>query len=107
LHCLDRRTGKPHWTCDLLAACWCTPLLVDGKLLVPDEDGDVAILRPFADPKRAGLKSHVDKQGRTLYFPNLEINLEESAYCTPVAANGKLFFANRAHLFAIESLAKP
>ena len=22
LHCLDAKTGKPHWAYDMLAACW-------------------------------------------------------------------------------------
>ena len=43
VHCLDAKTGKPHWTCDLLAACWTTPLIVGEKVYVADEDGDVAI----------------------------------------------------------------
>ena len=29
VHCLDAKTGKPHWTHDMLAASWGSPLIVE------------------------------------------------------------------------------
>ena len=52
-HCLDAKTGKLHWAYDMLAACWGSPLIVDGKVYIGDEDGDVAIFRHSADPNVA------------------------------------------------------
>ena len=49
-HCLDAKTGKPHWTHDMLAAAWGSPLIVDGKVYIGDEDGDVT--RVQARPRR-------------------------------------------------------
>jgi outer membrane protein assembly factor BamB len=42
-HCLDLKTGKPHWTHDMLAASWGSPLIADGKVYIGDEDGDISI----------------------------------------------------------------
>ena len=52
-HCLDAKTGKVHWTYDMLAAAWGSPLIVDDKVYIGDEDGDVAIFRHSADPEVA------------------------------------------------------
>jgi outer membrane protein assembly factor BamB len=101
VHCLDRRTGKLNWVCDLLAAVWGTPLLADGRLYVADEDGDVAIFQPSADAVKAGVKREVLKKGGVQFVPALEFNMEGSVYCTPVAANGVLYIASRDRLFAI------
>ena len=52
-HCLDAKTGKVHWVYDMLAAAWGSPLIVEDKVYVGDEDGDVAIFRHSADPNVA------------------------------------------------------
>ena len=44
LHCLDVKTGKPFWTHDMFAAIWGSPMLIDDKVYLGDEDGDVAVL---------------------------------------------------------------
>ncbi len=41
LHCLDAKTGQVYWTHDLFAAVWGSTLVVDGKVYLGDEDGDV------------------------------------------------------------------
>jgi len=106
LHCLDVKTGKPHWTCDLLAACWATPLVADGRLFVADEDGDVSMFRLSADPAKAGTVPQEDSQGGVVtkwLGPAAEINMDTSIYCNPIAANGVLYVTARDHLFAIEA----
>ena len=45
-HCLDAKTGKVHWTYDMLAAAWGSPLIVGDKVYIGDEDGDISIFRP-------------------------------------------------------------
>ncbi|MEX0866413.1 MAG: PQQ-binding-like beta-propeller repeat protein [Pirellulales bacterium] len=83
-HCLNAQTGEPYWTYDMLAASWGSPLIVDGKVYIGDEDGDVAIF----------------KHGKEMDLIN-EINMGNSIYSSPVVANGILYIANRTHLFAI------
>jgi outer membrane protein assembly factor BamB len=101
-HCLDAKTGKRHWVYDMLAASWGSPLIVDGKVYIGDEDGDVAIFRDSADPNVAMKK--VDGEMKPFYG---EINMGNSVYSTPVVADNVLYIANRTHLFAIEKGAKP
>jgi outer membrane protein assembly factor BamB len=84
LHALDARTGKPYWVHDMLAAIWGSPYVVDGKVYLGDEDGDVVILKTGRE------KSVI-----------AEINMGSSVYCTPVAANNTLYIVNRNQLFAI------
>jgi outer membrane protein assembly factor BamB len=86
VHCLDAVTGKVHWTYDMLSASWGSPLIVDGKVYVGDEDGDVTIFKLSTEPQE----------------PLAEINMGNSVYSTPIVANNVLFIANRTHLFAIE-----
>ena len=45
LHCLDAKTGQEYWTHDVLAAVWGSPFVVDGKVYLGDEDGDVVVLQ--------------------------------------------------------------
>ena len=44
LHCLDVKTGKPFWTHDMFAAIWGSPILINDKVYLGDEDGDVAVV---------------------------------------------------------------
>ncbi|NOX53539.1 MAG: PQQ-binding-like beta-propeller repeat protein [Planctomycetes bacterium] len=84
-HCLDARTGKPYWTYDLFAAVWGSPLIVDGKVYIGDEDGDIAIFKHSKKMELIG-----------------EINMNNAVYSTPIVANNVLFISNRSTLFAIQ-----
>lgn len=84
LHCLDFATGKRHWESDLLAAVWGSPMVVDGKVYIGDEDGDLAIFTTGSAEKKI-----------------LEVNLGSSVYSTPVIANGVMYMCNRNTLIAI------
>ena len=89
LYCLDLATGKRHWRYDMLAAVWGSPYLVDGKVYLGDEDGDVAVL----------------EHGTTM--KELAVNeMGDSVYTTAVAANGILYITNRNTLFAVADTAK-
>ena len=99
VHCLDARTGRPHWTFDLLAACWTTPLIVGERVYVADEDGDVAIFALSADPTKSFKKVGVGKDA--VYEPLQEINMPDTIYTTPVVANNVLYIATKSELFAI------
>ena len=84
LHALDIKTGKPFWTHDMFAAIWGSPIVIDGKVYLGDEDGDVTVFN--AD--------------RTLKVIS-ENNMGSSVYSTPVPAHGTLFIVNRNQLFAL------
>ena len=86
LHALDARTGKPYWVHDLLAAVWGSPIVIDGKVYIGDEDGDVVVLQAGKEEK-----------------PLAEMNMGSSAYSTPVPANGVLFISTRNRLFALQT----
>ncbi|MEI7782489.1 MAG: PQQ-binding-like beta-propeller repeat protein, partial [Planctomycetota bacterium] len=85
-HCLDLKTGRPHWTHDMLAASWGSPLIVDGKVYIGAEDGDISIFR-------------LSKEKDLI----AEINMGNSVYSTPIVAGDTLYIANKSHLFAIRS----
>ena len=42
LHCLNAKTGVAHWTHDLQATSWASPLIADNKVFLGDEDGDTS-----------------------------------------------------------------
>ena len=84
-YCIDAATGKVHWRHDLFAAVWGSPMVVDDKVYIGDEDGDVLIVQ----------------HNKTLKIIN-EIYMGSAVYTTPSAANGRLYIATRSHLYAIE-----
>ncbi len=90
LHCLSAagsKDGKPvvHFTYDMLAQSWGSPLITDGHVYIGDEDGDVAIFEFGAENKE----------------PISEVNMGTSVYSTPVAANGTIYVSTKDKLFAI------
>ena len=105
-HCFDALTGKRHWSYDMLAAAWGSPLIVDGHVYIGDEDGDVAVFNLSADPAKA-MKDIDDDPEEVEYAPiNSDengdvVNMNNSVYSTPIVANNVLFIANKTHVFAI------
>lgn len=86
VHCLDAKKGTQHWGHDLLAASWGSPLIVEDRVYIGDEDGDVTVFK---------------------LSPELEVifetNMGNSVYTTPVVAGNVLYIADRTHLYAIEA----
>ena len=68
----------------MLAAVWGSPMVIDGKVYLGDEDGDVVVLQAGKEKKLIA-----------------EMNMGSSVYATPVPANGTLFMMNRNQLFAL------
>jgi outer membrane protein assembly factor BamB len=83
-HCLDAKTGQEYWVHDLLSSVWGSALVVDGKVYVGDEDGDVTV---FAEGKEKKVLA--------------KMNMGSSIYATPVPAHGTLFLNNRNELYAL------
>lgn len=86
VYCFDAKSGEKYWRYDSQAAIWGSPYVVDGKVLIGDEDGKVVVLQ----------------QGKTLKEITTN-DMGSSVYSTPVAANGTLFVANRRMLYAISA----
>ncbi len=86
IHCLDAKTGKVHWTHDTLASIWGSPLIVDGKIYIGDEDGDMCVFE--LSPKKKLLAENA---------------MVGSVYSGAVAVDGVLYVSTRSHLIAIKA----
>lgn len=84
-HCLDAKTGKAHWTYDMFAASWASPLIVEDRVYISDEDGDIGIFKVSKEQEKIA-----------------ELNMGSAVYTSPVAANQTLYVANRNRLYAIQ-----
>ena len=69
---------------DVFAAVWGSTLVVDGKVYLGDEDGDIVIMQAGREKKLLA-----------------EMNMGSAVYATPVPAHGTLFLNNRNQLFAL------
>lgn len=83
-HCMDAKTGKPHWTYDMFAASWASPLIVEDRVYITDDEGEVAVFK---------LSKEMEKIS--------EFNMDSAVFTTPVAANDTLFIANRNRIYSI------
>jgi outer membrane protein assembly factor BamB len=84
VHCLDAKTGKVYWTHDSFSRIWGSTLVVDGKLLLGNEDGDLLIL------------DHGKKKPKVQM-----VGMGAPVYSSPVFVNGTLYVATQTHLYAI------
>jgi len=85
LHCLNYETGQRQWIHDTFAALWGSPMVVDGHILLGDEDGELVVLK-------AG---EAEEELTTLQF-------DSAIYSTPTIANGTLFVSDRSRLYAFK-----
>lgn len=88
--CLDANTGKKMWQHDMQAHIWGNAFVVDGKVYIGDEDGDLLV---FASAKEKKVLN--------------EVNMGAPILATPVVANGTLYINTQTHLYAIANDAKP
>lgn len=122
VHCVDAKTGKAHWTFDMLAASWSSPLIVEDRVYISDEDGDISIFALSADPAVAmkemkNIEGKVFmKDGKPERFPlngflppgadendrPVVTNMGSAVFTSPVVANDRLFIANRSQIFCIQ-----
>jgi outer membrane protein assembly factor BamB len=84
LHCLDAKTGEHYWEADLQAGVWASPLWADGRVYLPDDQGNVHV---FAHGKSSRLINTVDME-RVIHAP-------------VVVAGGTLYVTTEPYLFAI------
>ena len=84
LHCLDAASGEAHWTHDLMAPVWASPLITAEWMYVCDTDGGVTVFATSANKRPQGT-----------------VSVDEPIHSTPVVANNVLYIATLQHLFAI------
>ena len=77
-------SGQEYWSHDTFAAIWGSTLVVDGKIYLGNEDGDVVVLQAGKEKKVLATQ-----------------NMGSAVYATPVPAHGTLFINNRNQLFAL------
>ncbi|MBU0717476.1 MAG: PQQ-binding-like beta-propeller repeat protein [Planctomycetes bacterium] len=85
LNCFDVKTGQRYWQYDTYAGVWGSPYVVDGKVFLGDEDGEVAVLQHGKEMKELATN-----------------DLLSAVYSTAVTANGVLYVASRRALYAIK-----
>jgi outer membrane protein assembly factor BamB len=83
-HCLDAKTGQEVWVHDLTSAIWGSAIVIDGKVYIGNEDGDIVILQAGREKKVLAT-----------------MNMGSAVYGTVTPANNTLFVMNRNQLFAI------
>ncbi len=98
VHCLDTKTGQPHWNYDMESACWGSCLIVDDKVYVGDEDGDVFIFKLSPKLEFASRKADGSLGG---------IAMSNAVYGTPIVAHDVLYISNGWWLFAIAPSKSP
>jgi outer membrane protein assembly factor BamB len=127
VHCVDLATGQRYWQHDLMAAIWGSPLYVDGKIFIGDEDGRLSIFdaskeyalkrqeleKEVAAKRKAMKESQDDDEIRRLrgeireliasVAPEVrESPAASSIYTTPTIAAGVMYISDRSKLYAIQ-----
>lgn len=87
MYCLDAKTGKHYWTHDFLSGILGSPLWVDGKVYVANDDSDVVIFAHGRN-KKVLAKMHMDAN---------------EIHTTPVAVSRTLYIATDSKLYAISA----
>lgn len=128
VHCIDFETGKRYWQHDLMAAIWGSPLYVDGKVMIGDEDGRITIFdaskeyalkRQQIDAQVAELKKKMrasddDEEVKAMRAQSKELIASvapeyrespsaSSIYTTPTIASGVMYISDRSKLYAIQA----
>ncbi len=93
VHCLDAKTGQRYWNHDINSAIWASPLIVDDKVYVGDEDGKMSVYQLGADAKCAE---------PIAVIPHGNYH---TLYSSPAYADGTLYVATRDTLFAVDTAA--
>lgn len=85
VHCIDFENGKRIWQQDLMAAVWGSTMVLDGHVLIGNEDGVLTIYKAGREPEVVS-----------------ELQFNSSIYSTPTVANGVLYVTDRSKLYAFK-----
>ncbi len=84
IHCVDARSGKPHWTHEGRGDIWSSTLVADGKVFVTTRRGQVLVLAAAREKKVLA-----------------DLKLKGQIHSSPAAANGVLYIATMKELYAV------
>jgi outer membrane protein assembly factor BamB len=84
VHCVNAKTGTAHWTHDMEAASWSTPLIAGDTVCIASQEGVLFLFALSAEKKELA-----------------ELSLEAPVYNTPVVADDVLYVATFHKLYAI------
>ena len=84
LYCIDPETGERLWRGELKGAFHGSPISGDGKIYIPNTDGDVAVIE--AGPEFKVLATN---------------SLGERSHASPAISNGKIFLRTLDYLYCI------
>ncbi|UCE61717.1 MAG: PQQ-binding-like beta-propeller repeat protein [Phycisphaerales bacterium] len=84
LYCLDFKTGRQHWKYDMGSGVWGSPLVVDGKVMLGNVDGELHVLKHSGQLQKLAVNQ-----------------LGNSIYTAPVVADGTLYIATSRRVYAI------
>ena len=88
VHCVDLEAGTRHWEYDMLSGVWGSPLAVDGKVFLGNEDGTLTVFKASKD------KAEVLAKKDTVNF--------SSIYSTPTFSGGIMYLSDRTRLYAVQ-----
>ncbi|MDF1753102.1 MAG: PQQ-binding-like beta-propeller repeat protein [Verrucomicrobiales bacterium] len=83
LYCLDAETGEQLWDHDTFSHIWGSTLVVDGKVFLGNEDGELVVLKHGREKEELA----------TISYP-------APIYSTCVVANNTLYVMTQTHLYA-------
>ncbi|MFT7629476.1 MAG: outer membrane protein assembly factor BamB [Mariniblastus sp.] len=88
VHCVDLKSGKRHWEHDMLSGVWGSPLVVDGKVFIGNEEGTLTVFKASKE------KAEILAEKETINF--------SAIYSTPTFANGRMYLSDRTRLYAVD-----
>jgi outer membrane protein assembly factor BamB len=83
--CRDMKTGDQAWETRLPAEVSASPLLIDGKMYIFGERGDVTVIEASPDKAKVLARN----------------KLGEAVFSSPALADGRLYVRGAKHLFCI------
>ena len=84
VHCVDRKTGRRHWSHELKGEMWASPYAADGKVYIGSRRGDLCIFEASSEKRLLGA-----------------VDVKAPISATVTAANGTLFVATMRQLYAV------
>jgi outer membrane protein assembly factor BamB len=87
-YCFDAKTGEKKWAFDLKATVWAAPTVLDGKVFIGTERGELWVF-----------KAGAEAPGKEL----AKLDMMSSLRAPPVFVNGVLYVQTDGHLYAIKA----